>query len=130
MKKLYQKLSVALLIAMTTPVAVAQLNNFNVNASGGQTAGQIAQNINSSLAGGLDLVEGLSYVAAFVFGLMGVFKLKAYDTDPRNTPLKTPMILFLLAAISIALPTLIGSGVKTVWNSGTVQTSTAPLQRY
>ena len=91
--------------------------------SGGQTLGQIGQNITASLKGIDGAVTAFAWVAAFVLGIIAVFKFKAYSDNPRETPLKTPIMLLISAVLCISIPLVLSSGSKTLFNQ---ETRTAP----
>lgn len=97
--------------------------------STGQSIGQIAQNVNSSLYGVTELAYGAAYMLAALFALVALLKFKAHNDNEQQTPLKTPIIFLALAAAFIALPTVLDSGAKTIWGNGVVRQSAAPINR-
>lgn len=128
MKNLYAKLSVGMMIALATPLASAQMS-YGFNANGGQSAGDLARNLGSNLAGGMELLEYFAYFAAFVFGILALFAFKEMSDDRGQGTIKKPLIFLGLMAFSIALPELASSGVASVWGRSGAQTASAPMQR-
>ena len=80
------------------------------------TIGDIANNIKNSLTGVLDLVYVGAYLGGAICALLAAFKLKAHNDNPQQNPMKTPVILFIVCAILIALPSFMDSSSETVWN--------------
>ena len=90
------------------------------------TLGQIADNMKTSLTGVLQLLFAGSYVGGAICGLLAAVKLKAHNDNPQQTPMKTPVILFIVCAILVALPSFLQTSGDTVWGAGGGQSS---LQR-
>lgn len=127
MRNFYSKTFKLSALAMSLLVSISA--HAQLSASSGQSAGQIAQNINSSVYGISELAYGISYMLGAVFALVGLLKFKAYNDNEQQTPLKTPIIWLSLAACLIALPTVLDSGAKTIWGNGVVRQSQAPIYR-
>ena len=89
--------------------------------SGGQTVGDIAGNITTSLKDVSGLAEAIAYVAGFFMGLGSLFKFKAYRDNPQQTPLGTPITWLGIAVFLIFLPELFGSGAQTIWGESATQ---------
>ena len=89
--------------------------------SGGQTVGDIAGNITTSLKDVSGLAEAIAYVAGFFMGLGALFQFKAYRDNPQQTPLGTPITWLGIAVFLIFLPELFGSGAQTIWGGEATQ---------
>jgi uncharacterized membrane protein len=105
------KVGKASLIAMMMFAAV-----FASGSASAATIGDIARNIKESLTGVLDLVYVGAYLGGAICALLAAFKLKAHSDNPQQNPMKTPVILFIVCAILIALPSFMDSSSETVWN--------------
>jgi hypothetical protein len=101
-------LSVAALggLALTTDVAFAA------------SIGTVANNVKDSLTGVLQLMFAGAYVGGAICGLLAAVKLKAHNDNPQQTPMKTPVVLFIVCAILVALPSFLETSQETVWGSG------------
>lgn len=117
-----QTLFIIASMAMVATEALAQ------QYGGGQSAGQIAANISRSVTDTGRLAETVAYVVAAFLGLGAVFKFKAYNDNPQQTPLKQPIGLLAAAALSAALPMVIDSGVQTMWGQGNAANYARPYQ--
>jgi len=79
----------------------------------------------TSLGIGAKLIGVVAYVAAAGIGIAGVMKLKAASknaNDP-NAKYSTGLIYLGAAALLVALPTLLGSGVDTIFGTGASKTN-------
>lgn len=81
----------------------------------GQAIGKVAYNISKNLANVGKLIVGASYVAGVGFAMMGLLKLKAHKDNPTQTPLSQPIVLLVIAAALVWLPSLISTGGSTIW---------------
>jgi uncharacterized membrane-anchored protein len=86
--------------------------------SNGSTIGTIANNLNTSLSGVVNLVQGVAYTAGFVLGITALFQFKAHKDNPQQTPLSKPIVSIFLSALMLYLPTFIDSGAQSVWGAG------------
>ena len=93
--------------------------------SSGPTLGAISKNINTSLADVSVLAEGVAYTAGFFFGLGALFKFKAYRDNPQQTSLGVPVTWLGIAVCLLALPTVMGGGMSTLFGGGTAVTMSA-----
>lgn len=90
---------------------------FASSGSGGQTLGDVSANVTSTMNDVAKLITAVSYVAGVAFALMGMLKLKAHKEQPQQVPLSQPMVLLIIAAGLVFLPSLITSAGATVWGS-------------
>lgn len=91
-------------------------------AIGGSTIGEMANNLNSSLNGVVNLVQGVAYTSGFVLGITALFQFKAHKDNPQQTPLSKPIVAIFLSALMLYLPSLIDSGAKSVWGGSSSPT--------
>lgn len=92
--------------------------------SKGQTIGEIADNFTTSLKGVDGTVTALAWVMAFVIALVAIFKFKAHSENPRETPLKTPLLLLFVAVLCVSLPMVLSSGTKTLYKQTDISAPT------
>ncbi len=99
----------AAMLALTASGALAQAD---VKAVSGIVGGQLIAL--GSLAG------IVSFLAGFVFGIMGFMKLKANAANPNDpsNKISTGFILIFVGAALIAVPTVMGVGVGSIFGSG------------
>lgn len=90
------------------------------SASASQSLGSVAANITSSMNNVAKLITAVSYVAGIGFALMGLLKLKAHKDQPAQVALSQPLVLILIAAGLIFLPSLINTTGQTLWDGNQV----------
>jgi intracellular multiplication protein IcmD len=90
-----------------------------------QSLGNVAQSIRTSMGDVASLITAASYVAGIGFAMMGMLKLKAHKDNPTQVPLSQPLVLLIIAAGLVFLPSIISTAGQTIW--GGDQTSTGTL---
>lgn len=109
---------------MAATHSMAAFENVNSNGLG---FGQVSRNVNSSLAGGASLFEGVLYLFAIVFLCLFIFTLvKWKKSDGREGNPGLIAVYLIAAVLCIAGPTVLGGGITTIFGSGQVQTVRAP----
>ena len=89
-----------------------------VDSAMAQSIGQVANNATVSTQGVTTFAGSFAYGAGVIMAIVAAFKLKAYRDDPRQTPLGTPIILFLVAMLLVYIPTTIETAKDTIWTGG------------
>lgn len=107
----------AIALAMAEP-ALAQQSAIQFS-NKGQSIGSVAGNLTNSLRGVSSLITMICYLGALVFGLVGAMKWKAYGEQPDRTPFKIPVIYWGIAVLLAGFPEFLGTGISTLWGSGT-----------
>lgn len=110
--------SVGMMAVLMEPALAQQ--NFSIPTDG-IAAGQIAENVAESGKGFAKLSEVGSFVIGLFMMLIGILKFKAYKDNPQQTPLGTPVMLIFIAVALIAVPSIFGSGLQTLFG-GSAQT--------
>ena len=87
------------------------------------TIGDVSKNIKGSLDGVLQLLFMGSYIGGAICGALAAVKLKAHNDNPQQTPMKTPVILFVVCALLVSLPSFLETSTDTVWGAGGGQSS-------
>lgn len=104
----------ALVVGASATGALAQATDLSTMTS--QLQGQL-----KSMA---TLAGYVSFLAGFVFGIMGFMKLKANAANPQDPSNKvsTAFMLIFVGAALIAVPTVMGIGVTSLFGSGSTTT--------
>lgn len=84
--------------------------------SGG--VGDVAKTVTGNLANIANLIGAAAYVAGIAFALTGLMKFKAHKDNPQQTPLSQPIVLIMIAAGLIFLPSMIGAAGGTLFEGG------------
>ena len=84
--------------------------------SGG--VGAIAKTVTGNLASVANLIGAAAYVAGIAFALTGLMKFKAHKDNPQQTPLSQPIVLIMIAAGLIFLPSMITAAGGTLFEGG------------
>lgn len=103
------------LMNVTTAMAI---NNAPLSTAGGQTFGQLANNITNSLQGVSSALAAFCYVAGIAMLIVGILKFKAHKDDPRQTPLSTPVVLWVCAVLFAFAPSVLTTGGVTLFGQG------------
>ena len=106
----YSLASTACLLVATEPAMAQGLNT-------------ITSNVRGQFGGIVDVLSGLAYIGGIGFGIKSAMKLKEYNESQGKVPLSTPIMLALVAAILIALPSFLTTGQESVFGAGAQNTS-------
>ncbi len=105
-KYLYFAIGTFLLLSAQSTPAAAQI--FDLGFAG------IAENIVSSINTIPGLVAAIAYLLAVYFGVVGIVKVKDHVENPSNTPLKIPVIHFVVGGGLFALPTVMKAVIDAI----------------
>lgn len=89
---------------------------FASSTSGG--VGEVAKTVTGNLSNIANLIGAAAYVAGIAFALTGLMKFKAHKDNPQQTPLSQPIVLILIAAGLIFLPSMITAAGGTLFEGG------------
>ena len=106
----YSVASAACLLVASEPALAQGLNT-------------ITGNVKGQFGGIVDVMSGLAYIGGIGFGIKSAMKLKEYNEQQGKVPLSTPIMLALVAAILIALPSFLTTGQESVFGAGAQGTS-------
>jgi intracellular multiplication protein IcmD len=87
-------------------------------AAGDQDLQAVATNVTENLGAVGKLISAASYVAGVGFALAGIIKLKAHQEQPTQVHLSAPIVLIVVAAGLIFLPSLIQTAGETIFGGG------------
>jgi len=79
--------------------------------------GKIATNVTEQLGSVASLLVYVSYVAGVGFALAGILQFKAHKDNPQQTPLSKPMMLVVVAACLLFLPTIMSAAGGTIFGT-------------
>lgn len=89
-----------------------------------QIIGDVAENVRGSMGDVAALFTAMAYVCGVAFSMMGLFKLKVHKDNPTQVPLSQPMVLVIIGACLIFLPSLIKTAGTTIWGDSKISTGT------
>ncbi len=64
----------------------------------------VTNNIRASISTLPGLITAISYLLALLLGITGILKLKEHVENPTQTPIRTPIIRFIIGGALLALP--------------------------
>lgn len=93
---------------------------FTESAFAGNTGGvgEVAKTVTGNLSNIANLIGAAAYVAGIAFALTGLMKFKAHKDNPQQTPLSQPIVLIMIAAGLIFLPSMITAAGGTLFEGG------------
>jgi intracellular multiplication protein IcmD len=108
-------------LAYSTGVLALMLFTEMAFAGGGGSGGgvgAVAKTVTSNLVSIANLIGAAAYVSGIAFALTGLMKFKAHKDNPQQTPLSQPIVLIMIAAGLIFLPSMIGAAGGTLFEGG------------
>ncbi len=100
------------LMLFSTELALA------ADGAGSGGVGAIAKNVTTNLASIANLIGAAAYVSGIAFALMGLMKFKAHKDNAQQVPLSQPIVLIMIAAGLIFLPSMITAAGGTLFEGG------------
>ncbi len=88
-----------------------------------QGLGVIAANMKSTASSATDILSIVSYVIGVAFGIKGALKFKESNETKGQVPISQPITLLAVAALLLALPSLLEIARDAVMGTGTSNTS-------
>lgn len=79
---------------------------------------KVLSNIADSFEGVPGILTAVSYLLGLVLGVAAILKLKEHVESPQNTPLREPVVRFLLGGALFSLPTVFSAMKKTIEGDG------------
>ncbi len=86
------------------------------------TTTAIVQNFMSQAGGWTDVLSTVAYIAGIVFGMKAAFKLKEHNESKGQIPVSTPITMFIVAGLLIALPSFLTTAADSVNGVGARKT--------
>ncbi|MFN3701464.1 MAG: hypothetical protein ACK4VI_08080 [Alphaproteobacteria bacterium] len=97
-------------------------------AQAGNNFGDIARNINDSIAELPGLLTGICYLFGMLIGTLGILKIKDHVENPSQTPMKDGAIRLAAGGALFALPIVFEAMTNTIGTT-TTQTTAAKLNK-
>ena len=83
-----------------------------------ETLGGAADRIAGQMSSLSKFISIVSFVLGLGIGMSGILKLKSHSQNPAQVPLNQPLMRILVASGLIALPTVMGNGIETLFGDG------------
>lgn len=97
-----------LVLALATVVSTCVL------AAGGDLA-TIAKTVTTQANAVAKLLSVLAYVAGVGFAMAGILQLKAHKENPQQVPLSKPVVMIVVAACLLFLPTILQTAGSSIF---------------
>lgn len=99
-------------------VAILQLGASTAFAAGSDAGlGAIATNVTGQLSSMAQLLVYVAYVAGVGFALAGILQFKAHKDNPQQTPLSKAVVLIIVAACLLFLPSVMSAAGGSVFGT-------------
>lgn len=86
-------------------------------AGGGGDITSIANSVKTQATSIATLMNVAAYVAGVGFALAGVLQFKAHKDNPQSTPLSKPIVMIVVAAALLFLPTVMNIAGQSIFGS-------------
>lgn len=113
----------SLSIKATTVLMLALVPTILFAADGGDITG-IASTVTKQATAIAKLLSVTAYVAGVGFALAGVLQFKTHKENPQQTPLSKPVVMIVVAACLLFLPTILNIAGASLF--GNTAVSSAP----
>lgn len=80
-------------------------------------------NLKDQLPGVADVLSAVAYIGGIGFGIKAALKLKEHNESKGQIPLSQPITMAVVAALLLALPTLLSNAKGTVFGTGSTSTT-------
>ena len=95
-----------------------------VLAQGGGDIAALAAGVGKQASAIATLLSVASYVAGVGFALAGILQFKAHKENPQQTPLSKPVVMIVVAACLLFLPTILSVAGASVFGGTAVSAGT------
>lgn len=86
--------------------------------AGGQDITALTTKVKTQATAIAQLLNVAAYVAGVGFALAGVLQFKAHKDNPQQTPLSKPVVMIVVAACLLFLPTVLDIAGESLFESG------------
>lgn len=83
----------------------------------------MTSNLKNQLPGVADVLSAVAYIGGIGFGIKAALKLKEHNESKGQVPLSQPITMAVVAALLLALPTLLTNAKGTVFGTGSTASS-------
>jgi intracellular multiplication protein IcmD len=115
MKKILNHLVV---LGSTALFSISAMAQSSVGGSSGDTIGDVADTVLTSLGSVETMIVVLCYIAGLGFAGAGILKFKQHKDNPTQVPLGAPIAMIFIAAALIYLPQVIKTTGSTLFGGG------------
>lgn len=105
------------MITVATLGLVSLMTAAFADAGGGDIAAMATQ-VKSQASAIATLLNVASYVAGVGFALAGILQFKAHKENPQQTPLSKPVVMIVVAACLLFLPTIMNIAGASLFQGG------------
>ena len=91
----------------------------------GQDITAIATTVSTEATAIAKLLSVTSYVAGVGFALAGILQFKAHKENPQQTPLSKPVVMIVVAACLLFLPTILNIAGASLFGSSATSAASA-----
>ncbi len=105
-------------------MALLGLSTIAIAGSGGDLT-TIAKTVTKQADAVARLLSVLSYVAGVGFAMAGILQLKAHKENPQQVPLSKPVVMIVVAACLLFLPTILATAGASIFGSSATSAATA-----
>ncbi len=85
----------------------------------------IAKTVTTQANAVAKLLSVLSYVAGVGFAMAGILQLKAHKENPQQVPLSKPVVMIVVAACLLFLPSILNTAGESIFGSSKVSAGAA-----
>lgn len=89
------------------------------------TISDIATTVTTEATSIAKLLSVAAYVAGVGFALAGILQFKAHKENPQQTPLSKPVVMIIVAACLLFLPTILDIAGASLFGTGAKSSATA-----
>lgn len=91
----------------------------------GQSVSDIAAKVTTEANAVAKLLSVTAYVAGVGFALAGILQFKAHKENPQQTPLSKPVVMMVVAACLLFLPTILNVAGSSLFGSSATSAASA-----
>lgn len=104
-------------------LGIAGLVLFATTASAQVGLNKVTSNLSSQMGGVVNVISGISYIIGIALGVKSALKFKEFNESKGQVQLSTPIILAVVAAILLTLPTFLKTSKEGVFGTGSTGTT-------
>ncbi len=110
---------------MLMGITLLSISTLAMAASSGGDLEAIANTVTTQANAVARLLSVLSYVAGVGFAMAGILQLKAHKENPQQVPLSKPVVMIIVSACLLFLPTILKTAGSSIFGSSKVSAATA-----
>lgn len=95
----------------------------SMDVANAQNLSSVTTNLKGQLPGIADILSIVAYLGGIGFGIKAALKLKEHNESKGQVPISQPITMAVVAALLLALPSLLTTSKGTIFGSGTQHTT-------